>query len=144
MSAFSDSTTPSDDRVMTLTVPKAQYALGEKIIVILTMHVDSLPVSPVVDCFIRGQTSFLVIPKGGRAFTLIWRDRERPCFTSSPGRDPNAPAPTGGQHSFKFNLTDDYDPQLNAAGAYGVQAIHRSYNGAISNWSSITPITITQ
>jgi hypothetical protein len=144
IAAFPDSTTQSDDRLMMLSVPKTQYRLGEKIVVTLTLHVDSLPVTAVADCFMRGDTSFLVTPKGGKAVTLAWRDRERRCFISSPGRDANAPPPIGGQHSFQFNLTDDYDPPLNAAGTYGLQAIHTSYNGAISKWSEIVPITITQ
>jgi hypothetical protein len=71
--------------------------------------------------------------------------REKPCFNSVPGSDPNAVTSPGGQHSFKFDLSDDYDPAPNAPATYGLQAIYTNGpNSEWSKWSRIVPITITQ
>jgi len=87
---FPDSATSRDDRLITLSVPKTQYALGEKIVVTVTTHVDHLRVTTVDDCLMRADTSFLMIAKNGKATSLCWRDREKVCFMSVPGVDPNA------------------------------------------------------
>jgi hypothetical protein len=72
IAAFPDSATSSDDRLIRLSVLKAQYALGEKIVVTVTfLNAAQSPVDIVDDCYMRGSVSFIMCTKPRRSARFV-------------------------------------------------------------------------
>jgi hypothetical protein len=145
IAAFPDSDILSAGYMMTLSVPKTQYRVDEKIVVSVTfLNVGGSALDVLDDCSLGTQVLFLITAADGKPTLLQERAADACKFGGPLNHQPAGPntIPPGAQHSFEFDLSADYKLPT-APGVYGLQALYEM-NHAIAKRSKIVSITLTQ